>query len=77
MLMWYKIYIGDFHTKEGLPAAPSLYSKCPKSAVKKLTAEAAGKIKQGLDVYIVNPKGEVKAFYKDNLGKLWGGKCTE
>lgn len=71
MKEFYKIYIGDYHKKDGFPASYSIYGVVPRNRLKESVKEAVSKIHQGLDVYILTPKGEVKAYYRDNLSKVF------
>jgi cobalamin biosynthesis protein CbiD len=68
---FYKIYIGDYHKKEGLPASYTINGVVPRKHLKQRVLEIVSKIHQGLDVYILTPKGEVKAYYRDNLNKVF------
>lgn len=71
MKEFYKIYIGDFIKKEGFPASYSIYGTVPRNRLKQQVKEAVSMIRQGLDIYILTPKGEVKAYYRDNLAKVF------
>lgn len=68
---FYKIYIGDYHKKEGLPASYTINGVVPKKGLKKRINELKSQIHQGLDIYILTPKGEIKAYYRDNLAKIF------
>ena len=63
----YKIYIGDFHKKKGFPASYSLYGTVGEKEVEKHIANIKSQIREGLDIYILTPEGEVKAYYRDKL----------
>lgn len=68
---FYKIYIGDYHKKDGFPASYSIYGVTPRKHLKVRVKEAVSKIHQGLDIYILTPKGEIKAYFRDNLSKVF------
>lgn len=63
----YKLYIGDFTKKKGLPASYSLYGTVYEKELEKHIANIRSQIREGLDIYILTPKGEVKAYYRDKL----------
>lgn len=63
----YKIYIGDFQKKKGFPASYSLYGIVNKKELDKQIKNIKNQIHQGLDIYILTPEGEVKAYYRDKL----------
>ena len=71
MKEFYKIYIGDYHKKEGFPASYTIYGVVPRNRLKQSVREAVSKIHQGLDVFILTPKGEIKAYYRDELSKVF------
>ena len=71
MKEFYKIYIGDFIKKEEFPASYTINGVVPKNNLKKRINELKSQIRQGLDIYILTPKGEVKAYYRDNLAKVF------
>lgn len=71
MKEFYKIYIGDYTKKEGFPASYTIYGVVPRKDLKQHINEAVSKIHQGLDVYILTPKGEVKAYYRDELKNIF------
>lgn len=71
MKEFYKIYIGDYTKKDGFPASYTINGIVPKSNLKKRINEIKNQIHQGLDIYILTPKGEIKAYYRDNLSKIF------
>lgn len=71
MKEFYKIYVGDYTKKEGFPASYSIYGVVPRNRLKESVKEAVSKIRQGLDIYILTPKGEIKAYHRDNLAKVF------
>lgn len=71
MKEFYKIYIGDYTKKEGLPASYTINGVVPRGGLKQIVNELKSQIKQGLDIYILTPKGEIKAYYRDNLEKIF------
>ena len=71
MKEFYKIYIGDYHKKEGFPASYTIYGVVPRKRLKESVKEAVSKIHKGLDVFILTPKGDIKAYYRDELSKVF------
>ena len=71
MKEFYKIYIGDYHKKDGFPASYTINGVVPKNGLRARINELKKQIHQGLDIYILTPKGEVKAYYRDNLAKVF------
>lgn len=71
MKEFYKIYIGDYTKKDGFPASYTINGVVPKNGLKKRINELKSNIREGLDIYILTPKGEVKAYYRDNLSKVF------
>ena len=63
----YKLYIGDFTEKKGFPASYSLYGTVSEKELEKHIANIKSQIREGLDIYILTPEGEVKAYYRDKL----------
>lgn len=68
---FYKIYIGDYTEKDGFPAGYTINGVVPRNNLKKRINELKSQIRQGLDIYILTPKGEIKAYYRDNLEKIF------
>jgi hypothetical protein len=71
MIEFYKIYIGDYTKKKGFPASYTIYGIVPETELKRHILEAVSKIHEGLDIYILTPEGEVKAYYRDNLSETF------
>lgn len=70
MSNFYKIYIGDYTVKEGLPDNYLIHGLIPRKHIKSKINELKKSLKKGLDIFILTPKGEIKAYYRDELYKV-------
>lgn len=66
----YYIYVGQYE-KEGTPATWTITGKVPKSGLKKHIKELVPNLKMGMELYIITPENEVKAYFRDELEKYF------
>lgn len=69
----YKIYVGQYEEK-GTPATWTICGKVPKKHLKTYINRITPNLKHGMELYIVTPKGEVKAYFRDKLKSLFDEK---
>lgn len=69
MKEFYKLYIGE-STDDGKPTNWTINGVVPRSNLKIRIKEVVSRLKSGMDLYIVTPTGEVKAFFRDGLDKV-------
>lgn len=68
MEQFYKLYVGDY-TEEGKPATMTIVSTVPRCGLKRAIKELSSSLKYGMELYIITPNNELKAFYRDNLSQ--------
>lgn len=66
MKEFYKVYIGKYEEKN-TPSAWTLTGVVPKQGLVRHVKEIVSQLREGSDLYIVTPKGETKAYYRDKL----------
>lgn len=66
---FYKIYTGQYE-KEGVPAIWTINGVVPKNGLKSKIKEIVPNLKFGMELYIVTPSGEIKAYFRDGIDKV-------
>ena len=66
---FYKLYIGQYQ-KEGTPATWIIHGVVPKNNLKNRIKEVVPSLKMGMELYIVTPRGEIKAYFRDGIDKV-------
>lgn len=67
---FYKLYIGAY-CKEGKPETWTIAGVFLKQHLKENVKVFISQIRQGSDLYIVTPKGEIKAYFRDKLSPFF------
>lgn len=70
MKEFYKVYIGKYE-EQNTPVSWTLTGVVPKQGLKQHVKELVSQLREGSDVYIKTPKGEVKAYYRDKLHTIF------
>lgn len=70
MKEFYKLYIGAY-CENGNPATWTIAGVFPRQGLKDNVKVFVSQIKQGSDLYIVTPKGEIKAYFRDKLSQFF------
>lgn len=68
MKPFYKLYVGAYE-KEGTPASWTIVSTVPRCGLLPAIKEISSKLRYGMELYILTPNQEIKAFYRDNLSQ--------
>lgn len=69
MAEFYKLYIGSY-VKEGKPTTWTIASTVPRKGLIKAIKELSTSLKYGMELYILTPSGEIKAFYRENISQF-------
>lgn len=66
---FYKIYLGS--EQQSNPQDWTIHSAVHRKHLKKAVINLVQNAKKGVEIYILTPDGEVKAYYRDKLEKFF------